>query len=467
VSDLLLPGFGTPRRPERETTGTQVAETAARFGITLKPWQQYALDVAGEIDPATGFQAYDRVVISVGRRAGKTLAVWLKLMAMLEHSERGLGWFTRQSSKEAVLSFQSEFVPLLDRHDAPEDWRAYNANGSERVIHKPSGGAVRLFPPRATSLHGSSADAIVFDEAFAHDRELGNDLEIAAGPLLWTRPGGQIIITSAAGNLDSTWWNDWIAAGRESIAENRGKGTCHLEWTLEAFPDLDPADPATWTQVHPGQLRPEVYENEHARDSEMFLRTMLNVTDRKSSTISAIDQALWVRSGVPSADRVGAVTLGVDAAPMQSHASIVACYADGGVVEIVESREGVDWVLGRLLELHDRWDLYGVGVDPGAPIGMLTDAMHTEGLPVQEFTLRQTAAAAAQFSDAVKHATIRHVRDPLFDVAAVSARKRNVGDGAWAFSRLNSHGDVTPIVAASLARSCHPDVTGAGLVSIG
>ena len=49
------PRFGTRRRPERDTYGTAAGILArTKLGRPLLPWQQLVLDVALEIDPATG-----------------------------------------------------------------------------------------------------------------------------------------------------------------------------------------------------------------------------------------------------------------------------------------------------------------------------------------------------------------------------------------------------------------------------
>ena len=80
--------YGTRRRPERLTLGHEVAEIAGRLGIVLKPWQRYVADVALEIDPDTGLLAFDQVNISVGRRSGKTLLVFLMALRRLVEEAR-------------------------------------------------------------------------------------------------------------------------------------------------------------------------------------------------------------------------------------------------------------------------------------------------------------------------------------------------------------------------------------------
>ena len=72
---LVLPRFGTPRNLERETLGPQVGEVARRLGKSLMPWQQYAADIALEVDPVTGDLWYEEVVITVPRQSGKTTLI--------------------------------------------------------------------------------------------------------------------------------------------------------------------------------------------------------------------------------------------------------------------------------------------------------------------------------------------------------------------------------------------------------
>ena len=83
-----IPQFETRRRHERPTLGPAVEAIAQQFGYSLKPFQRRFADVALELvpDEETGDMvfAYDRVQLSVGRRAGKTFLVLMMMVrAML------------------------------------------------------------------------------------------------------------------------------------------------------------------------------------------------------------------------------------------------------------------------------------------------------------------------------------------------------------------------------------------------
>ena len=80
--------YGTRRRPERDTLGHEVAEIAAQFGLVLKPWQRYVVDVALEVDPDTGLLSYDTISLSVGRRSGKTLLLFLMALRRMVDQPR-------------------------------------------------------------------------------------------------------------------------------------------------------------------------------------------------------------------------------------------------------------------------------------------------------------------------------------------------------------------------------------------
>ena len=79
------PRWATPRTPDRPTDGHRDRRVAAALGLTLAPWQQSALDVAGELHTdrgvATGRMMYPVVVWIVPRRAGKSVAAFVRLLS--------------------------------------------------------------------------------------------------------------------------------------------------------------------------------------------------------------------------------------------------------------------------------------------------------------------------------------------------------------------------------------------------
>ena len=73
--DWVPPRLGTPRTPDCETYGDQIADVAHRLGTPLMPWQRHVVDVAYEVDPDTGRLRYDEVILTIMRQSGKTTLV--------------------------------------------------------------------------------------------------------------------------------------------------------------------------------------------------------------------------------------------------------------------------------------------------------------------------------------------------------------------------------------------------------
>ena len=447
--------YGTRRRIERDSLGWQVEEIAAEFGLTLKPWQRYVVDVALELDEHTGELAYDTVQISVGRRAGKTLLVFLLAVRRMREQRNQLVWFTAQDERSAATHFRNEYVPLAESWG--DKFKKRLANGSESLTLLSNGSKFSLFSPRPASLHGYNSDMVIIDECWAFGLERGEDLEVGVRPTTWTRPGAQVLLTSAAGDSSSTWWAALLDAGRAAVFEDLGSGIAHFEWTPDGT-DLDVDDPLTWPLVHPGGLPEKVMLAEYRRDRDQFVRTMLNVTDRSKGHGSPVDVTLWRNLGTDHmATRTGTITLGVDVSPDQATAAIVASLEGGATLELIDHRPGTFWVADRLVGLFDAYDVHTIALDPGGPAGALVPALQAQALPLSLLALRDVTAASAGLVQAVRTATIRHRVDASLDAAIDGARKRSVGDGAWTFSRTKSLADVAPIVAASFALWAHPD----------
>lgn len=469
------PRYGTPRRPDRPTTGTRSRRIAGQLGVQLHPWQAHVLDVAGELDPSTGLHAYSTITVSVGRRGGKSLLVLVRQLATAFAGRRQRGWYTAQTRSDAALILRDEWAPVVDASPLAPLVHVRRSNGSESLLVPRLGSAVRVFAPTRTALHGQDGDVIVFDEAWTHSRDAGAELYAAARPLTMTRPGAQTWIVSAAGDVDSTWWLDELDAGRAAVAADRGRGRAHFEWSADA-PGLDLDDPATWLDSHPatypgGTVSIEWLHDEHERDPAMFARTVLNVTDRTGVSSAPIDVDTWSSLAVEAPERVGALVFGVDVAADQSATSIVACLCDGTTttVELVDRRPGHTWAAARLVELLDRYDdALHVAYDAAgqSPASVLTRPLELAGVPTLRYGLADVTAASADFVAAVRSGTVRHVPHPALDAAVSSARRRLIGDGSWTWQRVGADADQSPLIAATFARWAHPDVLGASSPSI-
>jgi hypothetical protein len=120
-------------------------------------------------------------------------------------------------------------------------------------------------------------------------------------------------------------------------------------------------------------------------------------------------------------------------------------------IELVDHRGGSEWVVERLRDVASRWPVRCVVVDGASSARSLIPAMENAGLKVEKTTGTDMGAACGDLFDALRDGTFRQVPHPDLDAAVSSARKRNLGD-AWALNRRADGADISPLVAAVLAR---------------
>jgi hypothetical protein len=233
---------------------------------------------------------------------------------------------------------------------------------------------------------------------------------------------------------------------------------------------FDRDDPDHWARAHPGvrtDTNPDgliplrFLIDQRQAQPEIFDRLYLNITDRLGTAGSPIDPDTWHRLAVDPLARDVPVVVAVDCGPDQASTTIVACAGDVPTVEVLDHRPGHGWAVDRLADLVDRYDVTTIALDPGAPAGALAaDVRRIIGNPL-ELALRDVTAAAAGIVEAVRTGQVRHVPHPVLDAAVAVARRRPIGDGSWTFDRRRSAGDVSPLIAAMIARWAHPSVAGA------
>jgi len=221
----------------------------------------------------------------------------------------------------------------------------------------------------------------------------------------------------------------------------------YLEWSAESVDDpdaLEQANPALGIRISPefvdterGALAPDAFARERygiARDVE------------EERVLPADRWATVCRADVAPKGRL---CFGVDATPELSYAAITVC-DEMGRLELVDSRLGVGWLTAKVVELAHKHDAT-VGVDTASTAHSFADEWERQGVTVQRLSSREMAGACATFYDAVINNTIQVRTDPTLDRSANGARKRTSGD-VWYWARRDTNVDVSPIVAASIAR---------------
>lgn len=474
------PRWGTPRRPEFPSLGPKVWKVMDRLGYPPMPWQKYVTDVALEINPATGLFAYREVGESVSRQQGKTQ----KILGVQVH--RMAAWprqnvvYAAQTRTMARQRWEDEFAETILNSSLARQVRVRKSNGNEAIIWAKTRSRMGITANTEQSGHGPALDLGVIDEAFAHQDDR---LEQAFSPAMLTRPMAQLWWASAGGTEKSSWLNKKRAAGRALIERLFAAGlwpggdpladewprVAYFEWF--APDDMPRDDPATWRATLPALGYTVTEEIIRAELEKMgpaeFDRAYLNRTRKATPPSDAnVPKAEWPGLAAerwrPGAD----VALAVDVAFSRDYASIAMASTreDGRThLELVDRRAGTDWVVPAVTRLTRLWRPLAVAVAGRSPAASLVDEMVAAGLraPGQAedpergdlVVLRQgdLIEACGQIADAIRQGRVAHIDQAPLTGAVNGARTRRSGD-AWTLDRRTSPVDISPLVAATLAR---------------
>lgn len=158
------------------------------------------------------------------------------------------------------------------------------------------------------------------------------------------------------------------------------------------------------------------------------------------------------------------VVFAVDVDPDMLSASIAAAWyrpgLDGAieraVLEIPQGchRDGVAWVIPRLIGLQRKWKPAAVAMPKNGPAAGLTDDAVKAGIDVMQASSADEAAAFSLIVTSARNKSVAHLgqeQSPGMWHAVARAETRDVGDGGHAWSRRDSESDITPVTAATLA----------------
>lgn len=464
------PLWGTPRRPDFPTLGGKAAKVMQRLGFEPMPWQRYVLDVALEIDPATGLFAHREVGLSVPRQQGKTQ----QILAVKVH--RCMAWqrqnviYAAQTRGMARQRFEDEFITTLDASSLHGLYRTRMSNGNEAILWPKTRSKLGITSNTEKAGHGPPLDLGVIDEAFAHEDDR---LEQAFSPAMLTRAMAQLWWASAGGTEKSAFLNKKRAAGRELIERLWETGEhpsiAYFEWF--APDDLPRDDPATWRMCLPAlghtvteaTIRAELEKMDPAE----FDRAYLNRTRKQTPPADPnIPKDKWPGL-VDKASRAGrdkAFTIDVSAARDSASIGVASLRPDGRVhLELVDRRPGTDWVVSAVAKLARIHRPVAVAVASGSPAGSLIDDLTAAGITVPEnkdrpergdlvvLRTNDVVEACGQMADAMNQGTAVHLDQAPLTAAVNGARTRSVGD-AWVLHRRGSPVDIAPLCAVTFAR---------------
>lgn len=352
---------------------------------------------------------------------------------------------THNTASEAFLRVKT----LIDS----SDWltrkvaRMRTSHGEEG-IELLDGSRLRFVARSTGSGRGFTADCLILDEAY----NLGASEMAALLPTLGARPNPQVWYTSSAGMHQSDQLRAVRIRGRRG---EQGK-LRYFEWSCPEDCDLD--DPANWAMANPTmgyRIGQDFIASERkALPDEAFARERLGIWAEDNQQ-TVIDLKLWAGCTDSESKPDGKVSFAIDAKPDRSTAAIASSgrRSDGLLhTKIVDHRPGMGWIVERLAQLNERYKPVAVLLDPAGPAGSLLADLAEVGIEPHLVSAREMGQACGAFHTDVVNDQLRHVGQDTLTQALRQATTRNLGD-AWAWDRRHGRGDISPLVAATLA--CH------------
>lgn len=434
--DLELAGrpAPTPRFMTRPPAGlpnrAAGVETIARaIGAPLIPWQTLSTAGATTMNPPGSlyFWRYQLVIVVVPRQSGKTKQTQPILIDRAIHRPGSQIYSTAQLGKYASARW-SDSMAAIESSFLKSTVRITRGKGSECATFL-GGSTWSPFPPGRESLHSTSPNAVLIDEAWAFNAEQGKDLMTAIRPAMITKHDRQLWVISAAGDDNSAWLDSLIEAGRASV-DDPNSTTFYLEYSIPD--DADPYDPKVW-EYHPGlghlitlqDLAGEVENNTHAE----FVRNYMNRSTRGNSADAPIDLEAWSTlelAGEPPAGVRPSYGFGVSID--RRAAAIWAAWRDeaGLNLRVVDTRPDVDWLVDALVDLHS---LTGSGftcID--GPASLYADELRRRNHPVDVLDGHGHALAWDSLKSAARRRGVRHDQSPALAESLRVVVERTIGN---------------------------------------
>ena len=447
-------------------------------GLHLDEWQQWILRHSlGET--ADGKWAAREVGLMVSRQNGKGALLEARELAGLFILEEELIVHTAHLQDTAGSHFRRltrriEDTPeLAARLSKPGGILRGHGNESITLSRNPETGRqprLEIRTRTGTGGLGFSISCLVWDEAMI----ISDEMHQALLPALSAMPNCQSWYTGSAPDEDNPSHQGVPFAKIREKGLNGSPKTAWFEWSLDYD---DPARCRDVTDEELAAVNPGLgirLDLAYIRETEQESLSQRGFAVQRSGVGAwprtdglddvVITPEMWDACEDRDSKRAGTVCFAVDASPDRKWASIsVAGDREDGLahVEMVDRRHGTGWVVDRLVELVKGKPTTAVVVDGLSPAGSLIEEMTTAlrkqqllaGLHEQQVTMvgaREHAQACGMFYDAVDQQTLRHIGQPEMDEACRSAIKRPLVD-SWAWSRSKSGGDISPLVAGTLA----------------
>ena len=449
--------------------GERAVELAAEAGLELDEWQAFVLRESLAQSSPDRWSAKE-VGVNVARQNGKGAVIEARILAELYLVKSPLTIYSAHNFDTSLehfrrIEFLVEETPRLAREiKGTKGGRKYGVtfgHGKEGI--ELTGDRRLRFRTRTKGGgRGFSCNCLILDEAmFLPDDTLG-----ALLPTLSAKLNPQVWYLGSAVDQLVHEHGVVFARARERALAGEDQALAYFEWSVEgANPDqlsaATVADVAAWAQANPAlgiRIDPEHVSSElRAMDRRTFAVERLGVGDwpaTDAAMATMIDVEMWLDLEDAESKLADPVFFGFDVSPERKASIAAAGQNEQGLwhVETVEDRGGTGWLPKRLGELVAEHRPAGVVCDGYGPAASLIPALDELNVEVTTFDAGDHGQACGRLVDVIAQGEIRHVADDPLLQAIKAAKTRPLGD-AWAWSRRNSSGNISPLVSATLALS--------------
>lgn len=463
------------------SSGQEAIELARMAGLMLDPWQAHVLDVGLREREDGNWSAFE-VAVNVPRQNGKGGIIEARELAGLFLLGERLILHSAHEFKTSIVAFRRIEQLIMGCPDLRKRVLRVRRTTGEEAIELVTGQVLRFLARSGGSGRGFTGDCNILDESMI----LGDD---AMGALMPTM--------SAVAN-PQIWYLGSAGIGAPSVQLGRLRRRCqaaqesgepdpslaYFEWSVEPHraecgPDCTEHDGtddrAAWAKSNPAlgiRITESHVRNERASlgSGGIFERERLGVgvyPSDEADTWQVIGEDAWRALADASSVPDEPVVFAIDMTPERSHVCIAVAgqWRGGTHVESVAHQPGTGWLKERVRELTKKWEPRCWVIDEGGPagslIGDLTDALKVDPddesddpkllAPVVRAKTRDVVQATGQFYDAVTEQSLSHLDQAPLSAALAGAQKRPLGD-AWAWARRIVSVDISPLVAATLAK---------------
>ncbi|MFD9225389.1 terminase [Streptomyces sp. NPDC060064] len=471
-SDGPLYGAQRPRilvapATQLSSAGQEAVDLAARAGLKLDPWQQFVLDLA-MAENAEGKWAAEEVAINLPRQNGKGAVIEARVLWGLFIGGEKQILLSAHEFKTAMSAMKRIERLIRGCSDLHKRVKHYHRTVGREGIELHDGRELRYIARSSGSGRGFTADCVIMDECMV----LGDDAMAALAP------------TSDAVDNSQLWYLGSAGIGHPSVQLGRLRqralsaletgvpdpSLAYMEWSID--PHVDECQPgctehddvdsvASLLKSNPAVgYRLQVEKSLNRRltlGNALYSRERLGVGTYPADaaeTWQVIGEDAWRALADAKSCPEGAVAFAIDMTPERSHAAIAVAGAwrGGTHVEVVDHRPGTGWLIERAKDLHAKHKPRVWVVDAGGPAGsLIVDLAEALGVEIVSPKTREVAQATGQFYDAVIEQSLSHIDQAPLATALAGAQKRSLGE-AWAWARRSAGVDISPLVAATLAK---------------